>query len=174
LSGQPTAIQRYWNALDELITHCYYLEAYCQRSIKHERVANVVLALAGTGSLGMWAVFKQYPHIWGGIIVLTQIISSVSGYLPFAARVKRASTAAHEYRSHQVWAEHVWCQIVEGELTVSEINKARLDLKTKTSSSLREHFPEGGLPAAPDLHGKAQEQSYIYLDANFGDQTDEK
>jgi hypothetical protein len=127
----------------------------------------------GSASLGIWAVLKQYPQVWSGIIVFTQIVSSACRYLPFATRVKRASAAAHEYRSHQLMAEHLWCRMIEGELSVPEINKARLELKTKAGKTLREYFPEGGLPEAIDLLDKAQNQSYTYLNANFGGQTHE-
>ncbi|MDH0342045.1 hypothetical protein [Chromobacterium haemolyticum] len=119
-------------------------------------------------------MFKQYPEVWSCIIVFTQIATSVSKYLPYTARVKGASASAHEYRQHQIWAEGIWCQIESGELTVSQINKARLDLKAKTSKTLKAHFPHGDLPEAPALMDKALTQSYQYLQSHFGEEDHEE
>ncbi|AKC71216.1 hypothetical protein [Pandoraea oxalativorans] len=160
--------QRFWRALYELIVHGYFLDAYCQESIVKERRTNVVLAVASSASLGIWAIFKQFPLIWSGIIVATQIVSATSKFLPFSARVKSASACAHEYKSIQNWAERKWCEIADGLLTDVEISKARADLQERVSKALKAHFPHGGLPDNPQLLQKGEERAFQYLNHHYG------
>ncbi|MGT2453882.1 hypothetical protein ACU4GI_11520 [Cupriavidus basilensis] len=162
--------QRFWRALYELVSHAYFLEGYCQRSAVWERRTNVTLALTSTSSLGIWAVFKQYPLLWSGIIVGTQLVSATSKLLPFSSRVRAASACAHEYRLHLNWAEARWCEIADGLLTDAEISKARVDLQAKTAKSLKSHFPLGGLPDNPGLLEKAETRANQYLTHHYGEE----
>lgn len=165
--------QRFWRALYELVSHGYFLEGYSQRSALLERRTNAALAVTSTGSLGIWAVFKQFPLLWSGIIVVTHLIGATSRFLPFSARVRASSACAHEYRLHQNWAEAKWCEIADGTLTEAEISKARVDLQAKTAKTLKSHFPLGGLPDNPTLLEKAEQRADQYLRHHYGDDDDE-
>lgn len=161
--------QRFWRALYELVSHGYFLEAYSQRSALWERRANVALAVTSTSSLGIWAVFKQFPLVWSGIIVLTHIVSTTSKFLPFSSRVRAASACAHEYRLHQNWAEARWCEIADGLLIEAEISKARADLQAKIAKTLKTHFPLSGLPDNPVLLEKAEQRAAQYLTHHYSE-----
>jgi len=164
-----TPHQRFWRALYELVSHGYFLEGYSQRSALFERRTNVVLALTSTGSLGIWAVFKQYPLVWSGIIVATHIVGATSRFLPFSSRVRAASACGHEFRLHQNWAETKWCEIADGLLTEMEISKARVDLLARTAKTLKVHFPLGGLPDNEAVLAKAEQRADQYLRHHYGD-----
>ena len=162
--------KRFWRSLYELVSHGYFLEAYCQRSALWERRTNTILAVTSTGSLGIWAVFKQFPLLWSGIIVVTHLIGATSKFLPFSARVRAASACAHEYRMHQNWAEAKWCEIADGMLTEAEISKARVDLQTRTAKTLKAHFPLGGLPENSVLLDQAEHRANQYLTHHYGNE----
>ncbi|WP_175712775.1 hypothetical protein [Burkholderia ambifaria] len=164
---------RFWRALYELVSHGYFLETYCQRSALWERRTNTVLAVTSTGSLGIWAVFKQFPLLWSGIIVVTHMVGATSKYLPFSARVRAASACAHEYRTHQNWAEAKWCEIADGMLTETEISKARIDLQARVAKTLKAHFPLGGLPENPALLEQSERRANQYLTHHYGNDDDE-
>lgn len=165
--------QRFWRTLYELVSHGYFLEGYSQRSALWERRANVALAITSTGSLGIWAVFKQFPLVWSGIIVLTHLVSATSKFLPFSTRVRAASACAHEYRLHQNWAEAKWCEIADGLLMEAEISKARVDLQARVAKTLKAHFPLGGLPDNPALLEKAELRASQYLTHHYSEAHDE-
>lgn len=166
--------QRFWSILYELVAHGYFLEAYCQRSANLERQTNAVLAIASGGSLGIWAVFKQYPLLWSAIIVLTQVVGATSKFLPFADRVRAASASTHDYRQIQNWAEAKWCDIADGELTEAEISKARVELQTRTAKVLKAHFPRGGLPDNRKLFDQAESRADQYLRHHYGEEKNDK
>jgi len=160
---------RFWRALDEHVTHSYFLEAYCQLSAAWDRWGKAILAISSGGSLAIWAVFKEYPLLWSTIIVSTQVIGVTGKFLPYAARSRAASASVHEYRQHQIWAEEKWCQVLNGELTDAEINKFRAELQRRAAKTLEKHFPIGGLPKDDKLFKKAEALSYQYLNHHFGE-----
>lgn len=162
--------QRYWNSLYELIVHGYLLQAHCQAAGSIDRKVKAVLAITSSTSLGIWAVFKAYPLLWAGIIVATQIVTATSKFLPYTARLKAAGGCAHDFREIQNWAEAKWCEMVDGELTDAQINKARSELQSKTARALKSHFPLDGLPIKANLTELATEQAVLYLSTNYGGQ----
>ncbi len=162
--------QRYWNTLEELIFHGYVLQAHCQAAGSVDRKVKAFLAVASSTSLGIWAVFKAYPLLWAGIIVATQIVTATSKFLPYTGRLKAAGACAHDFREIQNWAESKWCEMVDGELTVPQINKARADLQAKTARALKTHFPLDGLPSRVKITELASELAKLYLMTNYGDQ----
>jgi len=160
---------RYWSSLYELVFHGYLLQAHCQDAADTDRKFKVVVAITSSTSLGIWAVFKAYPEVWATIIVCTQIVSATSKYLPYAARLKAAGACVHDFREIQNWAEMRWCDIVDGDLTDSQINKARSEIQAKTARALKSHFPLDGLPAHQGFNERATVNAESYMNTHFGD-----
>lgn len=160
--------ERFWRTLYELVYEGYLLEAHSQRLAAIDRLINAFVAITSTTSLGIWAVFKSYPTVWATIIVATQIVSAVSKHLPFTKRLQASAGCAHEYREIQNWAEAKWCEILDGDFTDAQINKARLDLHSKTAKAEKAHFPLGGLPGSERFREHATSQAQQYLLMHYG------
>ncbi len=160
---------RYWNSLYELVFHGYLLQAHCQDAADTDRKLKAVVAITSSTSLGIWAVFKSYPMIWAAIIVVTQIVSATSKYLPYATRLKAAGACVHDFREIQNWAELRWCEIIDGILTDNQINKARAEIQTKTARALKLHFPLDGLPSKQAFNDLATENAESYMTTHYGD-----
>lgn len=168
---QPKTPQlRFWNSLYELVFHSYLLQEHCQKAANIDRWVKAGLAITSTTSLGIWAVFKAYPEIWAAIIVTTQIVSATSKQLPFTARLKASSACVHEFREILNWAEAKWCEILDGELTDGQVNKARSDIQIRTAKVLKTHFPLDGLPRDEELNQRATDQAEQYLTTQYGAQ----
>jgi hypothetical protein len=75
----------------------------------------------------------------------------------------------HEYREIQNWAESIWCDIVDGEMSDAQINKARRDLQSRTAKALKSHFPLDGLPKNAALNDQATQHAERYLATHYGD-----
>lgn len=163
-----SAPNRYWNTFFELVVHGYLLQAHSQRAAGIDRKVKIALAVTSTTSLGIWAAFKVFPILWAAIIVFTQIVSAVAKYLPYSARLKAAAGCSHDYRDIQNWAEAKWCEIADGQLTEAQINKYRVELKTKTANVERKHFPLEGLPRDTALSETATTEAERYLTNHFG------
>lgn len=166
----PSPQTRYWNSLFELVFHSYLLQEHCQDAANIDRWVKAFLAITSTTSLGIWAVFKAYPQLWAAIIVTTQIVSAMSKQLPFSARLKASSACVHEYREILNWAEAKWCEIIDGELTDQQINKARSDMQARTAKALKAHFPLDGLPRNDKFNQRAVNQAEQYLQTQYGEQ----
>ncbi len=164
-----SAQTRYWNSLYELVFHGYLLQAHCQDAADTDRKFKAVVAITSATSLGIWAVFKSYPLVWATIIVCTQIVSATSKYLPYAARLKASAASVHDFREIQNWAEMRWCEIIDGDLTDSQINKARSEIQSKTARAMKSHFPLDGLPPKKGFNDLATTQAQAYLINHFGD-----
>lgn len=165
-----TVPNRYWSAMYEMVVHSYLLQAHCQRAANVDRRVKIILAVTSTASLGIWAVFKVYPGLWAGIIVVTQVVSATAKYLPYAARLKASAGCAHDYRDIKNWAEAKWCDIADGQLTEAQISKLRVELQNKTANVERKHFPLEGLPRDAALAEAATTEAERYLSNHFGDQ----
>ncbi|MBC3831468.1 hypothetical protein H8K33_08100 [Undibacterium amnicola] len=164
-----TSPNRFWNAFYELVVHGYLLQMHCQRAAEVDRKVKIILAVASTSSLGIWAIFKVYPTLWAGIIVATQIVTATAKYLPYSSRLKASAACFHDYRDIQNWAEAKWCDIADGELTETQITKARVELQSKISKALKNHFPLDGLPKNKQLTEAATVEAEQYLSNHFGD-----
>jgi hypothetical protein len=164
-----SAPTRFWNTFYELVAHGYLLQAHCTRAADIDRRVKIFLAVTSTTSLGIWAVFKVYPNFWAAIIVITQIVSATAKYLPYSSRLKASAGCAHDYRDIQNWAEGKWCDIVEGQLTEVQINKLRVELKARTATVERKHFPLDGLPRDAALTEAATIEAERYIANHFGD-----
>ncbi|HVA97588.1 MAG TPA: hypothetical protein VNG53_01735 [Bacteroidia bacterium] len=55
---------------------------------KRERNINIILAIASSTSIGAWALWKQFPFLWSGIIVSSQVLAAIKSYLPYNKYVK--------------------------------------------------------------------------------------
>lgn len=163
-----TPQQRFWTAFHELIFHGYLLQEHCQKTANMDRLVRAGLAITSTASLGIWAVFKAYPQLWAGIIVATQIVSATSKFLPYTSRLKASSSCAHDFREIQNWAEAIWGDIVDGEMTDEQVNKARRDLQTRTAKALKACFPLDGLPRNAKLNDQATLNAEQYLSTHHG------
>ena len=159
---------RFWKSFYELVFHGYLLQGHCQTAAATDRKVKAFLAITSTTSLGIWAVFKAYPELWAAIIVLTQIVSATSKYLHFGARLKASAACVHDFREIQNWAEAKWCEIIDGELTDAQINKARTELQGRTARMLKTHFPLDGLPVDENLNTAATDQAGLYLTTHYG------
>lgn len=160
---------RFWNSLYELIFHGYLLQAHCQDAADTDRKLKAFVAITSSTSLGIWAVFKSYPSLWATIIVCTQIISATTKYIPYAGRLKAAGASVHDFREIQNWAEMRWTEIIDGELSDIQINKARAELQKRTALSLKAHFPLDGLPNNKSFNDLATAQAETYMMTHYGD-----
>jgi hypothetical protein len=111
--------------------------------------------VASSSSIGAWAIWQQYSWVWAGIIAFSQVISAINPFLPYKNRIKAYSSLLHELEELMVQAEFKWHAIAEGELTPSEINKARFEIRAEKIKSLKKHI-QTTIPTDNKLHEKAE------------------
>jgi hypothetical protein len=77
-----------WKTLCDLRFRGYYIALLIEKYQKRERILNIILAIASSGSIAAWAVWQKFPFVWGSIIALSQVITVIKPYLPYAKYVK--------------------------------------------------------------------------------------
>lgn len=157
--------EQYWKEIHQLKTHIGFIELLLERSESIDRVLKITLAVASSSSIGAWAIWQQYSWVWAGIIAFSQVISAINPFLPYKNWIKAYSSLLHELEELMVQAEFKWHAIAEGELTSSEINKARFEIRAAKIRSLKKHI-QTTVPTDNKLHEKAEAAATQYL-VNF-------
>ena len=164
---------QYWVELQNLKAHVYYLELYQTRSENIERWISIVLAVASAGSIGGWAIWKEYAFVWGVLIMLSQVVSVVYRFLPFKARIKPLSTAGIELSILSDEAEKGWFDVAQGELSEREINDKRFAIRKKKSAVMKSAFGGMVMPENDRLMGKAESQMRRYFLSHYPELSNE-
>ncbi len=157
--------EQYWKELHQLKTHIGFIELQLEKAEGIDRVLKITLAIASSSSIGAWVIWNQFSWVWAGIIAFSQVVSAVNPYLPYRSRIKAYSSLLHELEELMVQAEFKWHSIAEGELTASEINKARFNIRASKIKALKKHI-QTTIPSDGKLHEKAEESATQYLN-NF-------
>jgi hypothetical protein len=173
LRGQSMQSQ-YWVELQALKAHVYYLELYQLESEGIERGIGITLAILSSGSIGGWAIWKEYAFLWGLLIMVSQVISVIYKFLPFKARLKPLSAAGIELSVLADEAEKGWFDVACGDLTEREINEKRFGIRKKKSAIMKSAFASMVLPEKPKLMRKAEEQMQKYFISHYPELNDDR
>ncbi len=106
----------------------------------------IVKAVASSGSIAGWVVFKKYPILWSSIIVAAQLLDALKNVFPFARNHKSASDLTVAMELLWIDAEEEWESIYSGQLSEDKITKRRTQLRKLQLDAERKYFPEGFEP----------------------------
>ena len=158
--------EKYWRELDQLKVHIFYLERYLENTVKIDRFINMFLAIASSGSIASWVIWKEYSFIWGGVIALSQAINAIKGYLPYSKRLKSLHGITNDLETLFLSMENNWFNVSEGKLTEEEIHKLHMRFKEKRRQIIQKYLGPNPLPENPDMMEKAKENAQFYFN-NF-------
>jgi hypothetical protein len=148
---------RYWQELYELKVHTSYLSIYLLKTEKIDTTINAFLAVASSGSIAGWAMWKDYQFVWASIIVLSQFITAIKTFLPYNLRIKNISKVLKEMELLSIEYEKQWFYISEGEKTIEEINTLRFEIKEKKSKIMSKYFTTNILPSNKKYLNEAED-----------------
>jgi len=66
--------EQYWKEMYQLKVHYEYIELYRGRSEFWDNSVKIFLAVVSSGSIGSWVIWKEYSHVWGAIIAISQVL----------------------------------------------------------------------------------------------------
>jgi hypothetical protein len=157
---------QYWKEIFQLKTHINYIELLLEKAEKRDRILMIFLAVTSSSSIGAWAIWQELSWLWASIIATSQVVAAIKPYLPYKARIKAYSALLTELEELMVQAEFKWHSISEGELTASEINKARFDIKNNKQKYLKKHI-QTTIPSNNKLHEEAESNARDYLNSFY-------
>ena len=164
--------EKYWRELDQLKVHVFYLERYLEKTVKIDRFLNIFLALASSGSIASWVIWKEYSFIWGAVIALSQAINAVKGYLPYSKRLKALHGITNDLESLFLSMENNWFNVSEGKLTEEEIHRLHMQYKGKRRQIIQKYLGSSPLPENQVIMDKAVKNAKFYFNNFYSFQGD--
>lgn len=159
--------EQYWKELYQLKVHINYVENLLESSEAIDRMLKIILAVTASTSIGAWAIWQQFSWLWATIIALSQVVAAINPFLPYKERIKNYSTLLHELEEILIQAEFKWHSIAEGELTESEINQARFEVRTQKLKSLRKNLQGTTIPRNEKVRITAESTAREYFETFY-------
>lgn len=163
-----TSEERFWNLFTQYTTRGFYLEEVANRSEIIERWLNGVLAFTSSASIATWAIWKEYPMVWGGIIALSQIIQAIKPILPYRTRQTRAMAALHLVEPVLLTMEEDWYKLSYGSMSAKKLEERIIHHKRALQKIEAEQFKDSRLPPNGELKKRAEQATEKYLKEFWG------
>lgn len=154
--------EQYWKELFQLKAHIAFVEILLEESENTDRKLKIVIAVASSSSIGAWAIWHTLSWLWAAIIAVSQVISAINQYLPYKSRMKTYSSLLVELEELMIKSESQWHAIAEGQLSATEINQARFDMRSAKQKSLNKHISTT-IPTDEKVQAKAEKQAASYF-----------
>ena len=156
--------QLYWNQMIELKVAAGYIRRYRDDLGRKVTLLGTLKAVASSGGIAAWAIWKEYAFVWGAIIAAAQLLDALKEVFPFSKIHKAASEHAIVLNSMLIDALLEWEGIFSGRYTDDQIMKQRHKLMKLQHDAERKTFPRG-LAVKKALFDDAQREAKEYFDA---------
>lgn len=159
--------QLYWAQMIELKVANAYIRRYRDYLGKWVTSLGVLRAIASSGGIAAWALWKQYAFVWGAIIAASQVTDVLKDVFPFTKKHKAASVHTITLGAMFIDAQLEWENIFSGRYTNDQIMKLRHKLMKLQHDAERENFPDG-LAVKGALFAQAEDEAKEYFRATYG------
>jgi hypothetical protein len=157
----------YWAELVQLKVGCEYIRRYRDRLGSWVTAFAVVRAVVSVGALGTWAVTKEYPMVWGGIIALAQVADATQSAMTFTSRYRATSALAMTLDALFIDCQMEWEDVYAGRLDEAEIARRRHAMMKRRTEAEAKNLP-GGLPVKRKLFALAEADARTYFETTYG------
>jgi hypothetical protein len=163
--------QLYFRELFQLKVRCEYTRRY--RNILSAWVTRIAIlrAVASSGSIAGWVIWRDYAFVWGAIIAAAQLADALKDAIPYTARQKAANALLTDLDALFIEALFEWEGVFSAKFTNEEITERRRKLMQLQHEMDGKHFPTGDLSNRPDLLALAEQDAITYLESMFREGT---
>lgn len=158
-----TQQSRYWNEMTQLKGHIFYLSHHCRRADGVDFWIKCLTAVASSGSIAGWAIWRSYGFVWGLVIAISQVINATKQYLPYESRRKATNDACKDLEGLFIKAESDWYYVSEGLLTDEQIHKKTIGLKKAKADIVKKHMSSLVLPRNRTYQRRAAKDAEDYF-----------
>jgi hypothetical protein len=158
----------YWRELEQLKAASVCIRLCRNQLARRVRAVDLVKAIASSGALAGWVVWRDYPFLWSGIIAAAQLLDATKHVFPFARQHKAAGELTVALELLFIDAQYEWERIYEGLVPWEAIMDARRKMQTLQLEAERKHFPEGFEPPR-GLIALAAEEARTYITLTYGE-----
>src|ERR1700704_5106490 len=150
--------QLYWAQMIELKVATCYIRRYRDNLGKRVTALGTVRAIASSGSIAAWALWKEHAFVWGAIIAASQVADALRDVFPFTKKHKAASAPTIMLGSIFIDAQLEWENIFSGRYADDQIMSRRHKLMKLQHEAERISFPDG-LATRDTLFSQAQQDA---------------
>ncbi|MDW3192947.1 MAG: hypothetical protein R8G66_11305 [Cytophagales bacterium] len=86
--------EKIWGNFIRTKYQALYLSHFNSYIRTFDRIANVTVAIASSGTIGAWLIWKEYPIVWASILGASQLTNIIKPFLPY---LKDKQTLAESY-----------------------------------------------------------------------------
>jgi hypothetical protein len=158
----------YWKELVQLKVRCEYMRRY--RSLLARWVTRfaALRAVASSGSIAGWVVWRELAFIWAAMIAAAQVADALKDVFPVTFQHQVAAELTMNLEALLIEALFEWEGVFAGIFTDVEIMERRRRLMERQHDADIKHFPKGNLAERQDLLRLAKSDAATYFDAMFG------
>jgi hypothetical protein len=127
----------------------------------------VIRAIASSGGIAAWALWKQYAIVWATIIAASQVTDALKDVFPFTKKHKSASVHTITLGAMFIDAQLKWENIFSGRYTDDQIMNLRHKLMKLQHDAESANFPDG-LAVRDSLFVQAEHEAKEYFRATYG------
>jgi hypothetical protein len=152
----------YWNQMVELTVAAEYMRRYRDDAGKRVAALGTLKAIASSGGIAAWVIWKEHAFVWGAIIAASQLADALKAVFPFTKIHKAASEHTIILDSMFIDALLEWENIFSGKYSDEQISNRRHKLMKLQHDAERKFFPTG-LPVKEKLFAAAQSEARDYF-----------
>jgi len=124
--------------------------------------ARDIKAIASSGAIAGWVIWREHAFLWGAIIAASQLADALKEVFPFTKTHKAASEHTIALDSMFIDALLEWENIFSGKYSYEQISNRRHKLMKLQHDAERKAFP-AGLPVKAKLFAAAQSEAEHYF-----------
>ena len=158
--------QLYWNQMVNVKVAAAYIRRYRDDLGKWVTLLGTVKAVAASGSIAAWVIWKEYAFVWGMIIAVSQLADALKDVFPFTKTHKAASEHTITLENIFIDAQLEWENIFTGQYTNEQIASRWHKLMKLQHDAECRIFPNG-LAEKPQLFAKAQQEAEDYFKSAY-------
>ncbi len=146
----------------ELKVAAEYMRHYRDDAAYWVTALGTLKAIASSGGIAAWVIWKEYAFVWGAIIAASQLADALKEVFPFTKIHKAASEHTISLDGMFIDALLEWENIFSGKYSDEQISNRRIKLMKLQHDAERKSFPSG-LPVKEKLFAAAQLEAKDYF-----------
>jgi hypothetical protein len=159
--------ERYWRRLTDKRYRLFYISEYYDQCVRLQRIINIFLAVTSSGAIAAWAIWKDLPVLWAGVIAVSQVITAIRPYLPYEKRIEGIYDILIQLTAICNEVEAKWFYVSNGSLTEEEINNLYYGFEKRWSDIEAKGLKGDSIPADDKIALIANEKKEIYFENQF-------
>lgn len=160
--------RKYWLFMTQKRYEILYAERFFRKSIKIQRIMDIVIALASLSSVGGWLAYAPLAFLWGGIIALSHIIVLIRPHLPYDKRADNIQNLFSLWRGVYLEIERDWYPISTGQVSEKSINNKIFDYNKRWIELETEYMKNDSFALAKKEGIAIAEENKTYFDRLTG------